>query len=105
FNELFDGKLYWLSTVLQHAAGITFAYFTNRRFVFKSENISRKAKTREATEFFLTRIVTLFIDMGIKKVLIEEAGIDNNVSAVITSVIVIVLNYFASKLYIFKRKD
>lgn len=105
FDNIFNGEHYILSTIFQHTAGIVFAYFTNRKFVFKSMNTSKKARTQEATQFFSTRIVTLFIDMGFKKLLIEVAGINNMVAAVITSVIVIVLNYIASKLYIFKRKD
>lgn len=105
FDCILNGEHYILSTIMQHTAGILFAYFTNRKFVFKSQNTTGKAKAQEATQFFATRIVTLFIDMGFKKLLIDVAGINNILTAVITSVIVVVLNYIASKLYIFKRKD
>ncbi|HOJ47657.1 MAG TPA: GtrA family protein [Bacillota bacterium] len=94
-----------ISTVIKNAAGILFAYFTNRKYVFKSENNTAAAKTLEALQFFATRIATLFIDMLLLSILKDRLGISEYIGTVITTVVVIVLNYIASKLYIFKRKD
>lgn len=105
FDLIFAGEYYLFSTIMKNIAGIIFAYFTNRKYVFKSKNISKKAKTQEATLFAVTRTATLFIDMWFTTFFIEKAGIDNTVSSVISTIIVIILNYIASKLYIFKRKD
>lgn len=94
-----------ISTVIKNAAGIIFAYFTNRKYVFKSENHTAKAKTQEAIQFFATRIATLFIDLLLLDILKNKLGISEYIGTVITTVIVIILNYVASKLYIFKRKE
>ena len=57
---LFDNTMYptpFENTVLSTinwAAGVTFAYFTNRRFVFKSKEPMRK----EAPKFVLSRVST-----------------------------------------------
>lgn len=101
----FDVELKDLSTVIKNVAGIVFAYFTNRIFVFKSKNVTKKAKSQEAVLFTVTRIATLLIDIWLLNILIDKAGINVYIGTVITSIVVIILNYIASKLYIFKRKD
>jgi putative flippase GtrA len=105
FDFIFAGEHYTVSIVLSNIAGIVFAYFTNRIFVFKSENNSKKAKSQEAVLFFATRTATLFFDLWFTTLLIEKAGFLHMVSKVISVIIVIILNYIASKLYIFTRKD
>jgi len=102
---IFGNESDTLSTIIKHIAGIIFAYFTNRSFVFKSENVSHKAKAQEAVLFVGTRLITLGIDWLIVTTLKYKVGIDSNIGTIIGSVVVIVLNYIASKLYIFKRKD
>jgi len=103
-NLIFIGELVNVSTVLKHIAGIIFAYFTNRTYVFKSENVTKSAKAKEASLFVITRIGTLLIDLWIIDLLIDK-GVSENIGTIFTSIIVIILNYIASKLYIFKRKD
>ncbi len=105
FDWIFAGEHYNISTAISNIAGIIFAYFTNRIYVFKSENTSKKAKSEEAILFFATRTATLFLDMWFTALLIESAGLPNMISKIISTVIIIILNYVASKLYIFKRKD
>ena len=105
FDYIFAHEYYLISAALKNIAGIIFAYFTNRIYVFKSENTSKKAKSQEAVLFIATRTATLFLDMWFTDVLIRSAKINNIVSSVISTIIVIILNYIASKLYIFKRKD
>ncbi|PKM62389.1 MAG: teichoic acid glycosylation protein [Firmicutes bacterium HGW-Firmicutes-21] len=104
-DKAFGGEQINLSTVIKNVAGIIFAYFTNRIFVFKSENRTGKAKTQEFLLFAFTRAGTLLLDLWLINLLVEKAHMNQNIGTIITSVIVIVLNYIASKLYIFKRKD
>ena len=51
-----------IANILSWIAGVIFAYFTNRKFVFESKE---KNKLKEAGNFVLSRLVTLFMDMGI----------------------------------------
>ncbi len=105
-SDLFFGAEYiTLSTVIKNIAGIIFAYITNRIYVFKSKNTSSKAKVQEFVLFVITRVATLFVDIWLIGLLTVNAGIHQNIGTVITSVVVIVLNYVASKLYIFTPKD
>ena len=105
FDWIFAGEHYNVSTAISNIAGIIFAYFTNRIYVFRSENTSKKAKSEEAILFFSTRTATLFLDMWFTTLLIESVGLPNMISKIISTVIIIILNYIASKLYIFKRKE
>jgi len=50
----------WLSWT----AGVIFAYFTNRKFVFESKE---KNKIKEAGKFVSSRIITLLMDMLIMR--------------------------------------
>lgn len=93
-----------VSTFAKNVAGIIFAYFTNRAYVFKSKS-EKKERLREALAFVLSRVATLVLELFCLMPLFCEAlKINANVSTVISSVIVIVLNYVLSKTLVF-RKD
>ena len=80
-------------------AGVTFAYFTNRRFVFKSHAPMRK----EAPKFVYSRISTLILDIVVRQVL-SAFHINIVVVSLISAVLVTIGNYVFSKLFVF-RKD
>jgi len=49
-----------IANILQWIAGVLFAYFTNRKYVFESKE---KNKVKEASKFVLARLTTLIMDM------------------------------------------
>ena len=88
-----------------NAAGILFAYFTNRSMVFKSQNKTAAAKTAEFIQFAVSRVATLFVDMGIVWLLCDRLEVMRSTPAsCVASAVVIVLNYFASRFIVFKKK-
>ena len=94
-----------LNTVLKNAAGILFAYFTNRSMVFKSQNKTAAAKTAEFIQFAVSRVATLFVDMRIVWLLCDRLEVMRSTPAsCVASAVVIVLNYFASRFIVFKKK-
>ena len=83
-------------------AGVIFAYFTNRAYVFKSHGPMLK----EAPKFVLTRVSTLILDAVVMQVLCnEKLGICMKLlpATIISAVLVIIFNYIFSKLFVFKR--
>ena len=89
-----------LSTI-NWVAGVIFAYFTNRRFVFKSKKPMRK----EAPKFVLSRVSTWILDIVVMQVL-TALNINLVVASVISAVLVTIANYVFSKLFVFnKSKD
>lgn len=88
-----------LSTV-NWVAGVIFAYFTNRRFVFKSH----EPMLKEAPKFVLSRVSTWVLDIAVMQVL-TAVGVHLMVATVISAVLVIIGNYVFSKLFVFNGKE
>lgn len=87
-----------LSTI-NWATGVIFAYFTNRRFVFKSKEPMRK----EAPKFVLSRVSTWILDIVVMQVL-TALNIHLVIASVISAVLVTIANYVFSKLFVFQKK-
>ena len=82
-------------------ASIVFAYFTNRKYVFKTKE---KISFKEGINFYLSRVSTLLLDMLMMYIFVSVLKFDDKVIKLIVQVIVIVLNYVLSKFIVFKKK-
>ena len=78
-----------------------FAYFTNRKYVFKSKN---KISFKEGISFYISRIGTLFLDMLMMYVFVTVLGFNDKIIKFVVQIIVIILNYILSKFIVFKKK-
>lgn len=102
---LFDNTMYPTAfenavlSVVNWTAGVIFAYFTNRKFVFKSKDPMLK----EAPKFVLSRVTTLILDLVVMQVL-GAVGVNVYVATIISAVLVIIANYVFSKLFVFQGK-
>ena len=93
---------------------ILFQYFTNRIWVFESKNNGKEA-IKEFIQFILARGLTAIIDqifvvVGVdffvaKYISYSQQGIFNVGIKVLSNIVVIVLNYIFSKLFVFNRKE
>ena len=90
-----------LANVISSTVGIIFAYFTNRKFVFKSKE---KNKIKEATKFVSSRLSTMFLDMIIMFIGVTVLKFNDKILKIVSQVLVIVLNYILSKLFVFKKR-
>lgn len=95
--------LSWFVTVL-------FAYITNKMFVFDSKSWEWRLVVRESISFFGARGAT-----GVFEVVAQPAfyaigldqswlGVEGMAAKILTSAIVMVLNYVCSKLFVFRGK-
>ena len=91
-----------IANVLSWVAGVVFAYFTNRKYVFESKN---KNKLKEATSFVSSRITTLLLDMFIMWLGVTVLKYNDKIIKLISQVLVVVSNYVLSKLFVFKKTD
>lgn len=98
------GFEYKTSNTLAFLLSVLFAFFTNKYFVFGNHSSSRKIFLKEMFLFYWYRILSFIIDMGMMIVLIEGIRLPNFWAKLVTQVVVVVLNYFFSKFFIFKRK-
>ena len=91
---LFDNTMYptpfqnVVLSIINWTAGVIFAYFTNRKFVFKSN----APMLSEAPKFVLSRVSTLILDMVVMQVL-TAVGVNLLIATVISAVLVIIGNY------------
>ena len=85
-------------------AAVIFAYFTNRSMVFHSDAKGVKEKLIEFCKFMLGRAFTMGLEWLIC-FLLFMTSIPEMVTKVIVTIIVIILNFFISKYFSFRRKD
>lgn len=93
----------YISNVIAWVLSVLFAFITNKLFVFESKGKSKKENVRECVSFFGFRILSLVFDMGAMYLLLQILNINELISKVIANVLVIILNYIFSKLFIFKK--
>lgn len=93
-----------VSTIVAWVAAVLFAYVTNRKWVFHSEASSKEEIVKEIINFFLARLATGVIDWVCMFVFVDVLHFNDVAIKFIANVIVIILNYVASKLIIFKKK-
>ena len=80
---------------------VIFAYFVNKKFVFKSKD---KNIFKEFGKFAASRAFSALFEMVAFFILNTLLNIDGMISKVLISIIVIVLNYITSKVFVFKDK-
>lgn len=92
-----------VSNAIAWVVAVAFAYLTNKPFVFKSHDWSLKTVIPELTKFVGCRVASGAAETLILLVTVDLLGWNGNIWKLITSVLVVVLNYFASKLLVFKK--
>lgn len=91
---------YVLSNILSWILSVTFAFFTNQKYVFKT---SSSSKTKDMFKFYLSRLTSLGIELITMYILVTLLSLNDMISKIIVQFIVIVLNYVLSKLFVFKK--
>lgn len=94
-----------LSNIIAILTAVLFAYFTNRKLVFNSNANTFKEKLQEFFKFMLGRAFTMIVEALGFPLLYNVMGIQEFISKIMISFIVIVLNFFISKFFAFKKKD
>lgn len=92
-----------MANIIAIVLAVLFAYFTNRKIVFNSTANTFKEKLKEFYKFMLGRAFTMVVEMVGFYLLFNIMGIQEMISKLVISVIVIVLNFFISKFFAFKK--
>lgn len=95
-----------VAVIISWVVACTFAYITNRLWVFESKS---KEFIKEITKFFTSRLVTLGLEMLIMFVFVTAIGLNSDIWVIVwtlvAQIVVIVGNYILSKLVVFKNKE
>lgn len=89
-----------IANIISWILAVTFAYFANRKYVFKSQN---EKTLKEAFSFYLTRVSTLLIDMAIMYIFVSVLGLNDKIIKLVVQVVVVILNYVFGKFIVFKK--
>lgn len=93
-----------ISNMIAWVFAVAFAFVTNKPFVFKSHDWSAKTLLPELTKFVGCRVGSGVLETAILWLTVDMLHWDGNWMKLITSVIVIVANYFGSKFLVFIKK-
>jgi len=93
-------KNYIVLSIISWILAVTFAYVTNRKYVFESKS---KKIVEEVTKFFTYRLITLGLEVVLMALFVSVLSINDMLSKIILQVVVLVLNYVFSKVFIFKE--
>ena len=93
-----------VSNVIAWVVAVAFAYLTNKPFVFKSHDWSWKTVAPELAKFVGCRIGSGFVETAIIFTMVDLLQFNGNIWKLITSVLVVILNYVGSKLLVFRKK-
>ena len=91
------------SNAIAWVGAVAFAYLTNKPFVFRSHDWSVKTVLPELTKFVGCRVGSGVLETAIIFLTVDWLGWNGNVMKLLTSVLVVVLNYIGSKLLVFKK--
>lgn len=96
------GVQYLVANAAAIVLSILFAFFTNKKYVFKSKSENFQSWFKEFMLFCGFRAVSGVFDMLSMWILVDFITLDTNIAKIATQFIVVVLNYFFSKFFIFK---
>ena len=90
-----------VSSILAWVVAVAFAFVTNKPFVFKSRDWSAKVLWPELGRFVGCRVGSGALETALLLLTVDVLGGNGNLWKIILSVLVVILNYFASKLLVF----
>lgn len=98
----------FLANALSWVCATAFAFVTNKLWVFRSPNWTPSTALPELAKFVSSRMITGALELAAVPLLVKIGldqtvfGIEGMVSKILVSVIVVILNYIISKMFIFK---
>ena len=90
-----------ISNVISWVCAVTFAYVTNRIWVFGSKEAGI---VKEAAAFFGGRLATLFAEEGILFVFVTALGFPALAIKLAAQIFVLAANYFISRFLVFRKQ-
>lgn len=94
----------WATTVAW-IVSVLFAFVTNKLYVFKSKTLTTSIMFRELLSFFFFRGLSYVLDLTIMIICVSWLSIDDIIAKILANIVVILVNYIASKYFIFKNKE
>ena len=97
------GIKYYIANIITLITIKTLCYFVNKIFVFKSKCKNKKELSKEVIKYIFSRLFTMVIDYFGLILLVEVFKINEVIGKVIILIIVVIINYFLCKKYVYKK--
>ena len=92
-------NIYYINVILSWITSLSFAFYLNRKYVFKSKN----KVIKELISFSFSRLLTLFLELIFMYILVDLFKINDMFAKLINLIIVFISNYLLSKFLVFKK--
>ena len=93
-----------LSNIIAWLLAVLFSFFTNKPFVFKSNDWSFKILLHELFWFIGCRLFTGILETTALFVFVDVMEMNGFICKLVVSVGVVILNYISSKIFVFQKK-
>ena len=93
-----------LATALSWICAVTFAFFTNKVWVFGSKSFEKKLFFREFFSFYGARLFSFLLELGFMVLTVDVLLWNKYIMKLIAQVFVLVLNYIFSRFFVFRKK-
>lgn len=104
-NFLSDGSEYLDANTIAWVAGVLFAFFTNKLFVFESKSWKPSVAGKEFVGFVGARLLSFVAESVLMFLMVTVLHMNELIAKIVVAIVVIIMNYVFSKLFIFKNKD
>jgi putative flippase GtrA len=95
---------YKLANSIAWLVSVLFAFITNKLYVFNSRSLEVVIVLKEFFAFIFFRLLSFLIDLATMILMVEWLLTDDLFAKVVSNIIVVILNFFASKFLIFRMK-
>lgn len=92
-----------VANIISWLLAVMFSFYTNRIWVFQASTNSISGFLKQMVSFYSGRVVTLIIEEIILFIFITYLQYNSMVVKIIAQVVVVILNYVISKLWVFKK--
>ncbi len=94
-----------IANTISWVLAVTFAFVTNRIWVFDAKCETKKEFFVQARDFYAGRLATYFVEELILLVFVNLLSFNQDIVKIVAQFVILVLNYIVSKFFVFKKKD
>lgn len=94
-----------IANTISWVLAVTFAFVTNRIWVFDAKCETKKDFFIQARDFYGGRLATYFVEELILLVFVNLLHFNQDIIKIIAQFVILVLNYLVSKFFVFRKKD
>jgi putative flippase GtrA len=93
----------FIANIISWFFAIAFSFIVNKLYVFNSKSWHKRLVVKELTGFIGTRMFSLAAETAVLFLMVGMLGYGNIIAKTAGMIVVIILNYVLSKLFVFKK--